>query len=322
MGGKQLSDNDNRHWYRCHGVLVRSSFELPQILVADGSGAPDIDIQTGPDAARALAEARRQSPDDMGPVWKSARGGVCFSARDVGEFWISDGSTINITPDSAADEPTLALYTMGSALGLALLLRGGLVLHCASLAVGRGATLLLGDSGAGKSTLAQHLSIRGFNALGDDTCALWRLADDDRFSIYPSGTAFKLWRDALDIVGLDPEGLQSVGQRLDKYFVANARSADYQAHAVNRIIVVKNISDQHLKPTLEPLGPLDSLHAVTEHVYRPQFVAALDLWEKQFRQISELVKDATVLRLVRPWGHEFMPQVLDLITAKDGRTKS
>lgn len=295
-------------------MLVRSSFELPQILAADSSGAPDIEIQTGPAAAQAIAEAREQSPDEMGPVWKSSRGGICFSAKEVGEFWISDSNTINITPHRAADEPTLALYTMGSALGLALLLRGGLVLHCASLVIGQGATLLLGESGAGKSTLAQHLSMRGFDALGDDTCALWRLADDDRFSIFPSGTAFKLWRDALDVVGLDPIDLQSVGQRLDKYFVANARSADYHAHTVSRIIVVQNLKDQYLKPVLEPLAPLDGLHAVTEHVYRPQFVAALDLWEKQFGQIADLVKQATVLRLVRPWGHEFMQEVLDLVT--------
>ena len=301
---------------------MRSSFELPQILSADGSGEPDIDIHTGPAAAEAIAEAREQSPNELGPVWRSARGGICFSAKDVGDFWISDSCTINITPDSSADEATLALYTMGSALGLALLLRGGLVLHCASLVVGHGATLLLGESGAGKSTLAQHLSQRGFDALGDDTCAVWKSADSDRFTIYPSGTAFKLWRDALDVVGLDPVGLQSVGQRLDKYFVANDRPAHYQAHTVSRIIVVQNIYDRHLKPTLEPLGPVDGLHAVTEHVYRPQFVAALDLWEDQFGKIADLVKHATVLRLVRPWGHEFMQEVLDLITEGDGGKQS
>jgi len=44
MGGEQLPDNDNGHLYRCRGVLVRSSFELPQILVADGLGVPDIAV--------------------------------------------------------------------------------------------------------------------------------------------------------------------------------------------------------------------------------------------------------------------------------------
>ena len=66
---------------------------------------------------------------------------------------------------------------MGSALGLALLLQESLVLHCASLAIGGNATLLLGESGAGKSTLAQQMSMNGYGALGDDTCALWNAVD-------------------------------------------------------------------------------------------------------------------------------------------------
>jgi hypothetical protein len=55
------------------------------------------------------------------------------------------------------------------------------------------------------------------------------------------------------------------------------------------------------------------MQTVTEHVYRPQFVGALGLWEGQFSQISKLVAGTEVLRLTRPWGHEFMPEVVDLL---------
>lgn len=285
------------------------------MLAAVSPGTPDIRIETGLEAARVVAQARAQSDAGEGAVWKSPEGGLCFSVTDVGDFWIPDGQSIKITPHSTEDVPTLALYTMGSALGLALLFQDALVLHCASLAIGQSSTLLLGASGAGKSTLAQQLSMNGYKALGDDTCALWSMAGASAPVIYPSGTAFKLWRNALDAVGIDPAGYQSVGQRLDKYFVGNARAADDRPHTVNRIIVLEKSNQKNCKPVLEPLGMLDAMQAVTEHVYRPQFVGALDLWEGQFSHISKLVAGARVLRLTRPWGHEFMPEVLKLIAS-------
>jgi energy-coupling factor transporter ATP-binding protein EcfA2 len=283
------------------------------MLAAASPGTADIRIETGPEAARIVAQARAQPDAGHGVVWQGPHGGLCFSIADVGDFWIPDGHTINITPHSGADIPTLALYTMGSALGLALLFQDTLVLHCASLAIGRSSTLVLGTSGAGKSTLAQHLSMNGYRALGDDTCALWNAANKSAPVIYPSGTAFKLWRNALDAVGIDPVGHQSVGQRLDKYFVANAHAADDRPHTVSRIIVLEKSNGENCRPVLEPLDKLDAMQAVTEHVYRPQFVGALGLWKGQFSQISKLVAGTEVLRLTRPWGHEFMPEVIDLL---------
>ncbi|MEM9471672.1 MAG: hypothetical protein AAGA00_06925 [Pseudomonadota bacterium] len=311
-----MPERDNGHWYRCHGLLVWSAFQIPQMLAAASPGVPDIRIESGPEAARVVALARAKPDSGPGVVWKGPDGGLCFSVAEVGDFWIPDGHTIAITRNSAADDQTLALYTMGSALGLALVLQDCLVLHCASLAVNGGAMLVLGASGAGKSTLAQQLSMNGFGALGDDTCALWTANDQSAPVAYPSGTAFKLWRNALDAAGIDAAGKQSVGERLDKYFVADARAADDRPHAVNRLIVLEKCTDGNRGPMLEPLDKLDAMQAVTEHVYRPQFVGALGLWDGQFSRIGKLVAATQVLRLTRPWGHEFMPEVIDLLTTQ------
>ncbi len=290
---------------------------MPQMLAAASPGVPDIRIETGPDAARMVAQARARPDAGPGVVWKCLEGGLCFAVADVGDFWIPDGHRINITPDGAADSATLALYTMGSALGLALLLQESLVLHCASLAIRGNAILLLGESGAGKSTLAQQMSMNGYGALGDDTCALWNAGDGSALVAYPSGTAFKLWRNALDAAGIDPAGRQSVGERLDKYFVANAHAADDRSHPVKRIIVLEQVIGSTCRPMLEPLHGLDAMQAVTEHVYRPQFVGALGLWDGQFDQIGKLVAGTQVMRLTRPWGHEFMPAVIDLLAGRE-----
>ncbi len=311
-----MPDSDNGHWYRCHGLLVRSAFSMPQLLAVCEPGVPDIRIDTGPDAARMVAAARARPDVGAGVVWKGVQGGLCFSVAEVGDFWIPDGHEIAITPHRTADSQTLALYTMGSALGLALLLRHSLVLHCASLARGDRALLLLGDSGAGKSTLAQQLSMNGYGALGDDTCAVWRDRDGSAHVAYPSGTAFKLWRNALDAAGIETAGRQSVGERLDKYFVANAAAADDRAHKVKRLVVLERGAGGS-RPALEPLETLAAMQAVTEHVYRPQFVGALGLWEGQFSQIASLVAETEVSRLTRPWGHEFMGDAIDLLAAAD-----
>ena len=287
------------------------------MLAAASPGKPDIRIETGSDAARMVAQARNRPGAGAGVVWTCPEGGLCFAVADVGDFWIPDGHMIAITPDGAADGATLALYTMGSALGLALLLRESLVMHCATLAIGGNATLLLGESGAGKSTLAQQMSMNGYGALGDDTCALWNAENGSGLVAYPSGTAFKLWRNALDAAGIDTAGRQSVGERLDKYFVANAHAADDRPHSVRRIIVLDKGTEKTCRPVLEPLNSLDAMQAVTEHVYRPQFVGALGLWDGQFSQIGKLVASTQVMRLSRPWGHEFMGEVVDLLTSQE-----
>ncbi len=81
----------------------------------------------------------------------------------------------------------------------------------------------LARSGQGKSSLAAHLAQRGFRVLADDVCLI-----DTRSGpamVIPTAPWLKLWRNSLEILGRQAEGLERVFSEDDKYRLPLARRA-------------------------------------------------------------------------------------------------
>lgn len=305
-------------WYRAHGLTVRSDLPLPELPGVDGAAAPDLSIRLDAAAAdmfeMASGDVRDQAPAAPGhtAVRALAGQGAGFRVDGVGTFWVDAGSGISIAPDDGADQDSLALFTFGSAFGLALVLRGALVLHAASILVDGQAVLFLGPSGAGKSTIAAWFARSGMSALGDDVVALWPSRDAGGFRVWPAARSFKIWQDALDAIGATPAGLRSVVDRADKYYFPNRRPAPDAGHRIGRIFVLEHSPDAD-GPTSEPLGLLPAVQGMAANVYRPEFTEQLGLQDDQFRALCSVAAQAPVARLCRPWDHGAHDSLVDLV---------
>ncbi len=299
-----------RYGYRGYGLSLVSDLELPEYLPVPVADDPDIRISLD---AGAL-DAWEGSAGAVGEFIPARPGGHLLRISGVAVYHVSGGSDIRISVEPGADPGLVRLFTIGSAMGMALHQRGILVLHGATVARGGQARILVGDSGAGKSTLAARLGRAGYAVLGDDTMALWN-APEGRAGkwLWQGSRVFKLWEDSIEAMGVGVEGLTRLGNRTDKYYVPNPGPAAAAGVELAEILVLETGDGP---PRIEPLDGIRALQAVAVNTYRPEYVGLLGREVEHFRQCGELTRDVPVSRLIRPWGLPRIEETLDLVLSR------
>ena len=300
--------------YRGYGLSLVSELELPEYLPAPVADDPDIRISLD---ASAL-DAWEGCAGAVGEFIPARSGGHLLRIADVAVYHVRGGSDIRISVEPGADPGLVRLFTIGSAMGMALHQRGILVLHGATVARGGRARILVGDSGAGKSTLAARLGRAGYAVLGDDTMALFN-APEGRAGkwLWQGSQVFKLWEDSIEAMGVGVEGLIPLGNRTDKYYLPNLgpiTEAGADAGVELAEILVLETADG--PPRVEPLDGIHALQAVAVNTYRPEYIGLLGREAEHFRQCGELARDIPVSRLIRPWGLSQIEQTLDLVLSR------
>ncbi len=159
----------HEQWYSAFGLTICSQLPVLEFPPITPRAQCDVHIivQKPVDLSAAYGHRSFQFNIDV----EQGKAVLYFSG--VGEYSITAGGKIVLTPAQQADERTLALYLSGVVFAVLLYVRGCLVYHgsCVADADGR-AVALVGDSGAGKSTLAAVLMQSGWSVLADDVVAL------------------------------------------------------------------------------------------------------------------------------------------------------
>lgn len=200
------------------GWRVRSGVPLPDLLPWTGDDrSPDLTIRVGAVAAR-LDDPALGGLVFEGPLFQAARDGTCrFAVPGVAVYRIDAAGrevVVDPTVDPAASD--VRLFLLGTVFGILCLRRGLLPLHASCVRVGDRAVAFAGPSGIGKSTLAAAFLTRGHTVLADDVTVV-DLNGADGPIVLPAFPRLKLWRDALDGLGLDTGGLERVRGALEKY---------------------------------------------------------------------------------------------------------
>lgn len=198
--------------YALFGLRVASDLTLPELAPWGGDERrPDVEIRLGkvPDRLGDLVHSE--------PLFQLSADGTCrFALKSVGAYMVEGGRRITIEPYTDIDAPDLRAFLLGSNLAFLCHQRGLLPLHAACVKIGGKAIILAGDSGVGKSTLAAAFLRRGFPILADDITVVDTAAPGGAV-VLPSFPRVKLWRDALDGLGLPAEGLDLCRRGIEKY---------------------------------------------------------------------------------------------------------
>jgi hypothetical protein len=299
--------------YCGYGLSLVSELELPEFPPTPAADDPDIRIHL--DAAAEVAWADNAGPE--GEFIAARQGGHLLRISGVAVYHVTGGREIRIAVEPEADPGLVRLFTIGSAMGMALHQRGVMVLHGATISRGGVARILIGGSGAGKSTLAARLGRAGCAVLGDDTMALWNApAGRTGKWLWQGSRVFKLCADSIEAMGMGTDGFDRLGNRTDKFYVPNpgaeaSSGPTTEAGVELAEILVLEAGDG--PPRIEPLDGIRALQAVAAHTYRPEYVGLLGREAEHFRQCGELARDVAISRLIRPWGLSSIEATIDLV---------
>ena len=216
-------------------------------------------------------------PDDLEgavPVgmFSVARPGALLCVMPgVGRFLAVGGERIEFCREMGADPLSVEQFLHGGIRAALISQRGGLPLHAACLVPpgSKEAVAIGGRRGAGKSTMCAELVRRGWSLLGDDLTALyWR---NGVAEAWPSRGGIRLWRDALERMGVDAQTLVRMPGERDKFLLPAV--ACEGAAEISHLFVLDR---SQAGGAVAVEGPA-RLATLLEQTYRPRYLKGLGL---------------------------------------------
>ena len=175
-----------RKCYDAYGLVVESSFELPELDVAIASSASaDVVVDVSPARFPVPAISGSELPPPL----------VVYDSPTFA-FRVDGGRRIEVWEGEGWDREFTRAVLLGRGLAIALYQRGDWPLHVSAVVVGDGVWLFGGRSGAGKSTMAALLHVWfGLPLVSDDSGVVRFNGDQTWFSA--ASRAIRLLPDAL-----------------------------------------------------------------------------------------------------------------------------
>jgi tRNA A37 threonylcarbamoyladenosine biosynthesis protein TsaE len=290
--------------YRYAGLHIHSVLEIPEWTVFEEHKPADsadvtISLDNEPDFSNSEPSESWISPNDCQ-----------LSIPETGVYQIRNGCEIIIAPIPNASENELRLFLLGSAWSALCCQRGILALHASVVSTEKGAIAFCGSSGAGKSTLAAAMLAHGYSFVGDDLCCFDLTSGEPR--VFPSAPRLKLWRDALEKLGWNTEGLVRDHFRMDKFHkgMTNIENIAIREPLLVRAVYLLEWGNSDLAR----LTGLNALHRlITVSTYRPACIIGTGRTGSYWEQCAQLARGIQIWELKRPREWETMAEHIALI---------
>lgn len=223
---------------------------------------------------------------------------------------VREGHSVDVeVPEPARASGDWAWTVQGWAVALAMLQRGHLVLHAATIDRGGGALALAGRSGAGKSTTAVALLERGCRLLVDDVSTM---VDVHRHpAVLPYLRGVHLAPDAARLVGLDYENLPHLAAARGKatFLADDPGTTPVPLQAV----VVLDRSGSSGEVQTRVVTGAERVALLLPHATREGAAPAILGPDAFFRGLTRLATSVPVVALARPAGDDTLIAVLDAV---------
>jgi hypothetical protein len=273
--------------YTCYGLTLRSDIPLPELgAKQDAASTPDVVIERGvatdpPLDAVMIRDGMWRSPTSIG-----------IDIPQVARFVAHEGRRIVVESEPGVSDGDVRIFLLGTMIGSIMMQRDHLVLHGTAFRVGTASAVVVGHSGAGKSTLAAELARRGVDVLSDDVVPVDAVGRG-----LPGYPRIKLWRDALESLGLEPHRFDRIAPSHEKYHVPIERG-DLSPLPVRWIYSLET----HEGPDLELacVVGIGAFSLLNEHTYRRELIHDQATSGQHLRQCAQLAGQARVVQIIRP----------------------
>jgi|HubBroStandDraft_6_1064221.scaffolds.fasta_scaffold80294_3 hypothetical protein len=291
--------------YLVGGITLVSEIELPELpLIQQNSATPHpVHVRVGA-VANQLPGAIEVDPYSFGTATQYLLG-----IAGIARYLVTGGREIVVDPDANALPLDVRAYLLGAIFVVLCQQRGLLPLHASAIAGKSGVVAFLANSGQGKSTLAAHLAQRGFRVLADDVCLIDTA--QPAAMVIPTAPWLKLWRNSLENLGREAQGLDRVFSDDDKYRLPLAPV--FEPEPILKLVFLE---DNEVSPTTTEIEEVPRVEAVpllmnlTHHSY---LLEATGQREENFLRCGRVLSQARAYRLIRPWGLMHLESTVDAL---------
>ncbi len=272
--------------YLYAGLRIRSDIELPEWSGFEfNESINQFDVRFICLPAQLLAES----------VIVANQNELILQISETARYIVRDGKEIEITPAVHAKEREIRLFLLGSGWGALCYQRGLLAIHASVVQFNGQCIAFCGASGAGKSTLAASLVQQGGSLISDDlTCIQFF---EGKAWAFPAAPRLKLWRSALDQLGLAGRDLEPDHFRLDKFHLT--QSPTFRPGGPVCLDVVCILSWGETKITrLRGFQAVNRL--IASATYRPDILEKLGFASAHWERCLKLAQTTVIYQYVRP----------------------
>lgn len=220
-----------------------------------------------------------------------------FYVKDVGYYYIKNGSLIVIEPEENADCKDIKVYLMGTALGAALLQRGIIPVHGSSVVIDGRCVIFTGACGSGKSTLCSAFRKNGYEFLSDDISVI-TLNEEGIPMVQPAFPQQRLCSDTAEVMGYDISRLSLACKADDKYVITDYNNFKSEPMPLSAIFEICPKSDCNVEIT--KVGGTDKLWNFIRNIYCSVILLILGINPDYFRRCIDISRTISFYYLVRP----------------------
>jgi hypothetical protein len=297
--------------YLLGGVTLFSEIVLPELpLIQHQDATPHpVTIRLG-DVSNHLPGAVEIDPDCFATASQ-----YFLRIHGIGRYLVTNGREIVVSPDNGALPLDVRAYLLGTIFTVLCQQRGRVPLHASAVSSSpvngrQGAVAFLARSGQGKSSLAAHLAQRGFRVLADDLCLIDPTPAGEAMVI-PAAPWLKLWRNSLQHLGEQPDGLQRVFSEDDKYRLPLA--GGLAPEPIRRLIFLENTEESSTATAIKDVSPVEAIPLLMNLTHQAYLLQATDQLQKSFLLCGRVSSQARAYRLIRPWGLDHLKSTVDTL---------
>jgi hypothetical protein len=252
--------------YHFNGLKLESDFHLAALAPWRGPDHVRSDIVV----RKAAVPRRLDAPDHVAPVFQTKGASeYLLTLPGTGRILVRNGDEVLVDAEPGADPSAVLSGPLQAVLWHQ---RGLLPLHGSVVAVDAQAIALCGHSAAGKSTLAAVLAGRGHTVIADDVCVV----DPHQEHVLAGCGRLRLWRDALERLGVKSQSLERAARDQEKYVLdCGIRSAQERLRLAAVVLLSRRQSGAVTIERLRGAQAAVALRGVV-HMRRPAGALARD----------------------------------------------
>lgn len=290
------TDKNQKYFYKVYGQVVESDFEMDELQVTECSGEPDIMV------CLEKVPERFSSAEDKETKVYIENGEVGFFVKDVGSYFLSGGNRISIECLDNCNIYNRKVFTLGSAMGILLIIKGKIPIHGGTVACNGKALIVTGESGAGKSTISVALKMSGMEFVADDVSVL-DYDEKQKVMVQPAYPQQKLCRDAALHLGYHLDELIYIDESRDKFAVR--LKEHFLISPVPLAVMVElciGKEEQEKDLVIQKLTGHEKLFVFLRNIYRGFIYRRLGMEPEVMKQCLSILQSLPVYRIYRRPG--------------------